>query len=97
MNAERKTGYYWVIWNLELDGESHYNRIGWYNAPSQQWYFPGDTRAYHDADLLGIYEIRVENLPGISWWSRILVWAAAIIVTWYAAYAVKLLIDYITK
>ena len=93
----RKTGYYWIVWAMEPDGVTEYKRIGYYNSNLGQWYMPGDNRAYLDTDLLGVYEIPVDDLPGIKFWTRVIGWAAAVIVIWFGTGLVKFLIDYLLK
>lgn len=82
---------------MEPDGVTEYKRIGYYNDKLGQWYMPGDNRAYLDADLLGVYEIPVDDLPGVKLWQRVLGWVSIAIVTWYCSGYVKLLIDYLFK
>jgi hypothetical protein len=96
-NYQRKTGYYWVVWSMEPDGVTEYKRIGYYNERFGQWFFAGDTRAYLDADLLGIHELPVADLPGVRWWHRVIFFTALVLVICYGLYLLKLLITHLFK
>lgn len=78
--APRETGYYWVHW-ANLDGEK-YERLGFYDDKLFSWFFPGETRAYSDRDLLSIDERKIPRCSSLQAQLRFIVWVGWVFCIW---------------
>ncbi len=97
IKGKRERGYYWIVWSMETKTEPEIRKVGFYNDRLEQWYLPGDQRAYVDSDFVGIYDHPVDEIPGIRFTLRLIVGIAFFIILWHLTGYVKFLIDHIFK
>lgn len=94
---KRETAYYWVVFHEDLNRNEKYERVGHYNSGTERWHFPGDGRAYEDADIISVDERPILRHMPVNVVERVLVWGAILVILWHFTGYIKQLIDYLFK
>lgn len=82
-NKPRKTGYYWVQWQLFAAEQSW--RVGFYNESTDQWFLPGQERVFHDIDFIQIHERQIPKNWVFGHPKRTVLWLLLAILIWNLA------------